>query len=140
MSNIDTTKGGGPWRLELDGPLAAGDYVLFDLERMQYRGQKGYFVPWLPMDSVMLKNLDSSNSLEATYNGKYSALIEPNAADSYEDVQVNRLRLKNIGGTEIVPDDLVIQISVEPYSADDRALEQQQRGPLEQIGRSFLGL
>lgn len=139
-NNIDPTRGGGPWRLELDSALGAGDWVEYDLQRMTYRGQKGYFVPWLPVDSVLVKNLDTGNPVHATFNGQFDAVIEPNAADTYGDVQVTRFRLENAGGTEIVPDDLVIQISVEPYTADDAALEQKERHPAENMARSFLGL
>lgn len=139
-NNIDTTKGGGPWQLDLDGPLSPGDWEEFDLERMEYRGQKGYFVPWLPVDSVLIKNLDTGNPVRATFNGQFSAHIEPNAADQYGDVQVNRLRLENLGGSDIAASDLVIQLSVEPYSADDRALEEKERHPLERAARSLVGL
>lgn len=139
-SNIDRTGGGGPWRLELDEPLAAGDWVEFDLQRMTFRGQKGYFVPWLPVDAVLIKNLDTANPVHATFNGQFEAVVEPNAADTYGDVQVTRFRLENAGGSSIDPKDLVLQISVEPYDADDRALEEKERHPLEQAARSLVGL
>lgn len=139
-NNTDPTRGGGPWRLELDEPLSPGDWVEFDLKRMEYRGQKGYFVQWLPMDSLLIKNLDTGNPIDATINGQFEAHVEPNAADEYGDVQVNRLRLRNAGGSDIATEDLIIQLSKEPYDADDRALEEKQRPPLERVARSVIGL
>lgn len=139
-NNINRAEGGGPWRLELDDPLAPGEWTQFDLERMTYRGQKGYFVPWLPMDQVMIKNLHSSSGVDVTYNGQFGAVVEANAADVFDDVRVRKIELENIGGTEIPVDELVIQVSVEPFGADDAARREQQRSPLERIARNTLGL
>lgn len=139
-NNINRTEGGGPWLLELDSDLEPGDWQEFDLERMKYNGTKGYFRPWLPLDTVLIKNLDTANAVKATYNGQFQAVVEPNAADSYGDVEVVRFRVENIGGSTLSADDLVIQASVEPYGADDQALEQKQRPALEKAARSFIGL
>lgn len=139
-NNINRTEGGGPWLLELDGDLAPGEFEVFDLERMTYNGRKGYFRPWLPVDSVLVKNLDTGNPVKATYNGQYQTIIEPNAADTYSDVQVVRFRVENTGGSTLSAGDLVIQASVEPYGADDQAREQKNRPALEKAARSFIGL
>lgn len=139
-NNIDRTEGGGPWLLELDGDLAPGEFEVFNLENMRYNGRKGYFRPWLPLDTVLIKNLDTGNPVKATYNGQFETIVEPNAADTYGDVEVVRFRVENTGGSTLAADDLVIQASVEPYGADDHALEQKRRSPLEKAARSLIGL
>lgn len=138
--NIDRTQGGGPWRLELDEALAPGEWQEYDLRNMTYRGRKGFFNPWLPLDSCMIKNLDTSNAVGVVYNGQFEAHVEPSAVDNYSDVQLTRIRVRNEGDTEIVPSDLVIQVSVEPYDADDHARREATRSPVEKIARSFIGL
>lgn len=139
-NNIDRKNGGGPWLLELDEDLEPDDFEVFNLESMTYNGRKGYFRPWLPVDTVQIKNLDTSNPVKATFNGQFDTIVEPNAAVTYGDVDSIRFRLENVGGSTLEADDLIIQITVEPFDADDRALEEAQRHPLEKLGRSVLGL
>lgn len=139
-NNINRKEGGGPWLLELSEDLEPGGFEVFNLRNMRYNGRKGYFTPWLPVDTVMIKNLDTANTLEATYNGQFTAIIEPNAADSYSDVGILRFRLENRGGSTLASEDVVIQLTVDQYGADDQALEQAQRHPLEKAARSLVGL
>jgi hypothetical protein len=135
--NIDRKEGGGPWqfRPESEGidPLPAGESVRFDFERMTYNGQKRYFRDWLPMDQVLLKNLDDSNGVTVTYNHRFSAFVEPNAADTFDQVGVRHVEIRNDGGTAIASDDLRLQTLVTPYGADDQAREQAGRHPLKKI-------
>lgn len=138
--NINREEGGGPWLLDLDGDLAPGEFEVFNLESMEYNGRKGYFRPWLPLDTVLVKNLDTGNDLKVTYNGQYESVVEANAADTYGDVGVVRFRVENLGGSTVAAEDVVIQGSVEPYGADDQALEQKQRSPLEKAARNLIGL
>lgn len=139
-NNINRTEGGGPWILEPTGPLDPGEEEVMDLERMAHNGRKRYFQPWLPMDQVLVKNLDSSNPVHLTYNGLFEAFVEPNAADTFDDAGVNRIRIKNEGGATIAADDLKIQVMVLPYNADDQAREEKKRHPVESMIRGTLNL
>lgn len=139
-NNINPSEGGGPWLLDLDGDLEPGDFEVFNFKSMTYNGRKGYFRPWTPLDSILIKNLDSANPVRAEYNGKFGAIVEPNAADSYGEVGLLRLRVENLGSSTIVQDDLIIQASVEPFDADDQARQESQRHPLEKAARSLVGL
>lgn len=143
-SNIDRRQGGGPWQFrpaaEGIDPLPAGESVRFDFERMTHNGRKRYFQPWLPMDQVLLKNLDDANGVTVTYNHRFNAFVEPNAADSFDQVGVNHVEIRNDGGTAIASDDLRLQVMVTPYDADDQARQQVERHPIERMVRGTLNL
>lgn len=142
--NINRAEGGGPWLLtpatEGVDPLGSGETVQFDLDRMSFNGQQRYFHPWTPVDEVLLKNLNTDNAVTLTVNHQYDAYIEPNAADSFSDVGITHVEIRNEGGTGIPASELKLQLKVNPYNADDAALEKRQRGTLANIVRGQLGL
>lgn len=136
MTHNPRIDGGGPWLppFPMD-VLSPGDTAIFDLRSMEYEGQKRFFDRWLPMDQVMFKNLDSANQVQLDINGIYGAVVEPNAADTFDDAGVTRVAVTNIGGSDISTDDLVIQFSVEPHGADDAARAEVHRSPVENFVR-----
>lgn len=140
--NIDTTEGGGPWRLRFDSDLQPGDTQLFDLQRMEFKGQKRYFAPWLPVDNVQIKNLDSSNPVSVELNSRYEVFVEANAVDSFEDAGVTSIAVhhEDPSGTAIPPENLALHISVDRYDADDAARERQQRHPVQNMVRGVFNL
>lgn len=139
MSNIDKTEGGGPWILDLPA-LEAGEYREFHLRTYDYNGRKGYFNPWLPLDNCAIKNRDTANTVRVTFNGQFDVLVEPNAADTYGEAGITTIRVKNEGGSTIADGDLVLQVSAEPYDADDAARQEATRPLPEKLVRGFLGL
>lgn len=142
--NIDRRQGGGPWQFrpaaEGIDTLSPGETVRFDFQRMAYNGRKRYFQPWLPMDQVLLKNLDGGSGVTVTYNHRYDAFVEPNAADTFDKVGVNHVAIRNDGGAGIASDDLRLQVMVTPYDADDQARQQAERHPIERMVRGTLNL
>lgn len=138
-SNIDTTNGGGPWGIDVPA-LDAGDVAEFHLKSMEYRGRKGYFRPWLPLDSVTLKNRDTDNAVEMLLNGQYNVLVDPNEADTYSEAGITTIRLENLGSTTIPAGTLVMQVAADAFDADDAARTSATRPPLEKLARGVLGL
>lgn len=141
--NIKRANGGGPWPLDLPYDLTTNTHeqvAHFDLQRMTYRGQKGYFVPWLPLEEIQIKNLNSAEPVELEFNGQYNLFVEPNAADTFSDTGIVRFTVKNLGGTTIPKDDIVIHGIVKEYDADDAARREASRSPLENMARGVLGL
>jgi len=143
--NIKRENGGGPWGIDpcdhanAEGTAEAiqpGDSVSIPLDRIEYRGRKRYFVPWLPMDVIQVKNLTTNIPVAVELNGQFDVLVEPNAVDTFDRVGVRTVELTNDSTTEqIDPGDVIIQVSVEPYGADQAALSQAQRGPVEKVVR-----
>lgn len=136
-------EGGGPWMLTDSverSTLAAGDLLAFDLRNMTFRGRKGYFNQWLPLDGALVKNLDDSNAIVVEYNGQFPAYVEPNAKDAFDDVSIANITVENVGGTGIALDDLVVQAWVDSYGADEEARQNAERHPIERSVRSVLGL
>lgn len=137
--NINTTDGGGPWLIDVP-ELEPGETKEMRLRGMKYRGQKGYFKHWLPLDSAVVKNRDPDNSAIVTFNGQFDVFVEPNAADSFSDAGITSIKIENTGGTTIAENDLILQVSKEPYDADDAARSEANRSPVEKLARGVLGL
>jgi len=140
--NIDTTEGGGPWTIPDDDlpTLQPGETFRIDLRRLEYRNRKRYFQPWLPVDNVVIKNFDTSSRLSVRYNGQYDAVVEPNAVDSFSSAGVVSILITNDGAGAIESGDIVVQVSVDAYSADQAARDRKDRHPLENIARNLVGL
>lgn len=140
--NIDTTEGGGPWTVPDAGipELAPGEQIRVDMRRLEYRGEKRYFQPWLPLDNAVVKNLDLSNRLEVEYNGQFDAIVEPSAVDSFSQAGVVSVIIRNAGTGTIAPGDVVLQVSKDAYDADQQARDRRKMHPVEKIARNFVGL
>lgn len=142
--NIKKMEGGGPWLLrpadEGIDPLPAGESVRFDLERMTFNGRERYFYDWLPIDEVLIKNLDDSAAVTTTYNHRYGSYTEPKAADSFSETGVRHIEVRNEGTTDIPSANLTVQLKVNPYDADEAALDRRQQPPIERMVRAKLGL
>lgn len=139
MSNIDKTDGGGPWLLDVPA-LDPGAAVEFHLRTYEYRGRKGYFRTWLPLDNATIKNRDPDNMARVTFNGQFEVLVEPNAADTYGEAGITTIRVTNEGATTMAESNLLLQVSAEPYDADDAARATRSRPPIEKLARGVLGL
>lgn len=134
-ANGERIDGAGPWRLDVP-TLDPGGFAVFNLERHD----KGRLRRYLPMDQVMIKNRSDESDLLLTTNGQFEALVEPNAADLFDDAGVQEVRVTNLGSTAVDGNDVVLQVSVEPFGADDAAREQRAAPVLERLGRGLLGL
>jgi hypothetical protein len=138
-SNIDRTEGGGPWRIPIPA-LDPEEVKEIRLRSVEYRNRKGFFKPWLPLDTAAVKNRDPDNGVEVTFNGQFDVFVEPNAADTFTEAGITSIRVKNVGGTAIAESDLILQVSKEPYDADDAARREVQKHPLSKIAGGMLGL
>lgn len=139
MSNIDKTDGGGPWLLDVPA-LDPGAAVEFHLRTYEYRGRKGYFRTWLPLDNATIKNRDPENPALVTFNGQFEVFVEQNAADTYGEAGITTIRVENAGATVMDASDLLLQVSAEPFDADDAARAKRNRPPIEKLARGVLGL
>jgi len=138
-SNIDTSKGGGPWEIPVPA-LEPGEAKEFRLKTMTFRGQKGYFVPWLPLDSATFKNRDPDASVRITFNGQFDTTVLPNQSDSFTEVGIQNIRVENIGSVKIEEENFLLSVSKDAFDADDAALTEAQRSPVEKMVRGVLGL
>ena len=138
-SNIDTTNGGGPWVIPVEA-LSPEETAEYRLRSYEYRGQKGYFREWLPLDNLLVRNRDPDNPVSVLVNGQFSAFVGPNSAESFSDAGITSVKVENGGGTEIAEADLKLQLSKEPYDADDAARSEANRHPLEKMARNLVGL
>lgn len=134
--------GGGPWLLSdmADGPLPDGSAERYNLRRGTFRGQKGFFKPWLPLDTVLVKNLSDSSTLVVEYNGVHDAVVQPNATDTFDRIGVADVRVENRGPDEISRDEIIVQGIVEPYSADDSARASRKRSNVQNMIRGVFNL
>lgn len=142
--NIDRRDGGGPWFIDpaeyvttddTADPIDPGEFVEIPFHRIEYNGRKRFFQPWLPFDVVQLKNLNTASAVEVVLNGQFNLILEPNAVDTFDRAQVKTVRVTNIGDDPIEPGEFIVQTSVEPYGADDAALSNAKRGPVEKFVR-----
>lgn len=140
-STGQSTQGRGPWILDVQD-LDPGDKQTWMFRSHTYRGRKGYFRRFSPMDEVLLKNRDSANDLKLVLNGGYEALVEPNAADSFEDAGATQVELVHAspGGTTVTAADMVLQVAVDSFDADDAARRTAEQHPVERMAKGVLGL
>lgn len=142
-SNIDRAEGGGPWRFELPHDLATSGHkqvAQYRLRRMKFKGQKGYFVPWLPLDQIQIKNLNDSNPVEVLINGQFNLYVESHGVETFSDAGITAFETRNLGGTAIPAGDIVQHGLVEPFGADQAAREEKKRSPVEKMIRGTLNL
>ena len=133
---INRDRGGGPWTFENEEPLEPGDSFRYHFER----DEKGRFRDWSPMDSAIIKNFDDANRVRATFNDQFSYVVDPNGVDTFNRAGITRFEVVNDGGSTIPAGDVLVSVTVEPYSADDEALERKERNPVEKILGGVLGL
>lgn len=139
MSNIDRTDGGGPWSIDIPA-LDPDEAREFHFRNHEYRGRKGYFKPWLPLDNAAIINQDPDNPVLVTFNGLYDVYVQPNADKGYSEAGITSMKVENIGSTAIPANSLKVQVSKDPYDADDAARQQKQQHPLAKLGKGVLGL
>lgn len=135
--------GAGPYRLSLDESLAPGDTKRFPLNDRHFtdRGTKGFHARRVPYDAVLMKNLSTDVTLQFEFNRRFEAVVQPNAADSFEEQGVTYVEVTNVSGSNTIdPDEVVIQIKKEPYDADDAARAGRKRSNLQNMLRGTLGL
>lgn len=137
MTNRNTS--GGPWILDLPA-LDPGESVEMYLKSLKYRGRKGYFRDWLPLDNATIKNRDPENAALVTFNGQYEVLVEPNAADTYGETGINSIAVENTGTTTLADGNLVLQVSAEAFDADDAARAKRNQSPVSKVAQGLLGL
>jgi len=133
---INRTEGGGPWTFENEQSLDPGDKFRFNFNT----DEKGRYRDWAPMDSVVVKNFSTSHRITILYNGKFEYVIDPNGVDTFDRAGVIRFEVTNEGTGTIDPGDVIVSTSVEPYDADEAALEEKQTPPLKRMFKNKLGL
>lgn len=142
-SNIDPADGGGPWTLDPSdkiGDMAPGDVVNYSLRSHEFRGRKGYFKPWLPLDAVQITNKSADSPVVVTINGQYVVEVPPNTVRGYSDTGILTVMLENVGGTAIKAGDVKLEVSAERYDADEAAYDSYRENPLMKIGKGLIGL
>lgn len=138
MPTNDTREAGaGPFTFEPPA-LDPGEAWRIDLEETE----NGRYFRYVPFDSVLIKNYDSSNRIDVEVNGRTNANvdIDPSGKDSYSEVDIRTLRVINRGTGTIAEGDITLSVKRDPYDADDAARAEQNRGPIERIIRNNIGL
>jgi len=142
-SNIDPAAGGGPWTVDPAdkvGDLGAGEAVSYSLRSLEFRGRKGYFKPWLPLDSVQITNKSTDSAAVVTINGQYVVEVPPNSVRGYSDTGIMTILVQNDGSTAITAGNLKIELSAERYDADEAAYDDYRENPLMKLGKGLIGL
>lgn len=135
--------GAGPYRLPLDESLDPGETERFPLADRHYtdRGSKGFHSRRTPYDSVLMKNLSTDVTLRFEFNRTFEAVVQPNAADDFDEQGVTHIAVTNVSGSNSIdPEDMILQIKKEPYDADDAARAGRKRSTLQNMIRGTLGL
>lgn len=127
--------GAGPWTFE-NPVLGPGDPWRIDLSRTE----KGRYARFTPMDSVLVKNYDTSNRIDVEINGLYSVDVDPGGKDSYDETGVQVFQVVNAGDTEIPEGQVTVSVKADPYDADDAALEDKMRGPIGSFVKNQFGV
>lgn len=142
-SNIDPAEGGGPWTIdpsEKIGDMTPGDIVAYTLRSYEFRGRKGYFKPWLPLDAVQITNKSPANPVQVTINGQYEVEVPPNSTRGYSDTGILTLQIENMGSTTIISGELKIEVSAERYDADEQAYNEYKEPAAISIAKGLIGL
>lgn len=134
------TEGAGPWQFENENDLGAGESILWDFPNRRYNDRPGYFRPHLPFDQVVVSNVDGSNHVLVEYNGIFEQVVLPNTTESFDQAEVNRVRIVNEGSTAISAGDLKLEVLNTPYDADQAARERKERGPIGDLVNKWTGL
>ena len=134
--------GAGPYRLQVEESLSPGDIERFPLRQRSYveRGTKRFHARRVPYDTALLKNLSDNTTLLFEFNRQNEAVVQPNAADTFDSQSFSYVSVTNVGQNTIDPDDIVIQIKKEPYDADDAARASRKRSNIQNMVRGALNL
>jgi len=142
-SNIDPTEGGGPWTLlptdKLGGSMDSGDVVSYELRTYEFRGRKGYFVPWLPLSAVQITNKSPDAEVLVSIGTK-EVYVPPNSTRGYSETGIASLRVENIGTTSIDTNDVRLEVSADRYDADEAAYEEKKEHRLSKVAKGLIGL
>lgn len=143
-SPIDKYDGGGPWTLlpheQLNGDIQPGEVASYALREYEYRGRKGYFVPWLPLDVVQITNLSGSNPVTVEINGQFRVDVPPNATRTYSDTGITMLTVENVGDTAISAGNLKLELAAERYDADAQAYDEKTTPAAKKVLKGLIGL
>jgi hypothetical protein len=142
MKLTDNTpeRGAGPFLFECPA-LEPGEEWSLPLRTLEVDGEKRALQKYVPFDTAGVTNGSNNVRVRATFNGQYQASILPNSVEVFDRQGVAEVRIRNTSDTETIgAGEVEVELTREPYGADDRALEQSQRGPVSNVIEKFTGL
>lgn len=126
LTETERRQGGGPWQF-LSPELDPQERWVLDFQGMTFRGKKGFFSKWLPLDEAQVTNEDTTATLEVSYNNEFTDRVLPNSVDSFSEQAFIRVVVKNaeaLGGATIAAEDVAVSVKKAPYDADEAARAQ----------------
>lgn len=126
---INPIDGGGPWLFETSKSLSPDERELFDFRNMKYKGSRGWFRKYLPLDQLNITNKSSSETIEAEINGIYNIKVPPNSSETFDRADFQRIAIINDGSNAIAAGEVAVEVAKDAFDADDKALQQAKRPP-----------
>lgn len=140
LTDNSPVEGAGPFLFEAP-ELLPGETWHVDLRRVKWNGTKRGLQKYVPFDTAGVTNSDGTARVLVTYNGQYDSTVLPNSVETFSRQGVAEVSVTNQSSTDtIVAGDVVLEVTSEPYGADERALEEQKRGPVSNVLEHVTGL
>jgi len=141
LSLTDNTpaEGAGPYLF--DAPeLAPGETFRIDLRNVELNGKKRALRQYVPFDNVSFTNAADASNVLATYNGQYDSKVIANTVESFSRQGIAEIEVMNLSGSNTIPaGEITVEVTKEPYGADDAARASRNRGPVSEIFENFTG-
>ena len=141
LTDNSRREGAGPFRFETPSDLSPNESYSPDLRERTFQGTKRGLQRFLPFSTLSVSNANASNRLLVEVNGGvYEFGIFPNTTEVFDRQGVSAVRVVNNGSSDIPAGDVEIEVSVEPYGADQQAREQSAQGPIQNTVENVTGL
>lgn len=134
---VDKTRGSGIHRFSV-GALSSGETEVYNFRELEVNGVKGYFRPFLPLDTLVVVNQSSEDM--SIKIGEMDFWVPSNSTKSYTEQGFTYVEITNEGGTSISSGEVTIEVKRAPYNSDKRARELKRRGPIRSMIKKFTGV
>lgn len=134
--------GGGPWQMRNERTLSPDDSMVRNLFDMKFRGQKGYFRDFLPLDNIQITNKNDTNPVNVVLSNNGELYCPPSTVEGLDDEQITSVSVTNNGTSDIPPGDLVVELRKARYGINDQARKEAEKPQaikmLKEAGKIFL--
>jgi len=130
LTDNSVVEGAGPFLFQTD-ELAPGERYTLDLREVEYQGSKRGLKRYTPFDVLSVSNTDTSASVLVTVNGQYEFGVFANTTEAFDRQGVSSVTVTNRSDTDTIPaGNVEIEVTREPFGADDEARRSAKTGPI----------